>query len=621
MKTNINIALVGNPNCGKTALFNALTGSKQKVANYAGVTVEKKHGYFITPKHVNCTLIDLPGTYSLRSRSPDEKVTRDVILNQFEQEESIDLVICVIDATNINNGLRLVLELKQTGKPVIVAFNMMDVATNKGYHYNIEEFKRLIECDVIPTTAIKKQGILELVSAVDNLAHNLTSMPSTWQEATSTQIREYHAEVSSIVAKIKTNDGVPSIWTERIDKIVLHPVLGLIILLAILFIMFQAVFTWAEPAKDVLQTIADTMQGYALDLLPHSFIGSLIGNGIIAGAGAVIVFIPQILIIFLFVILLEDTGYMSRAAFLMDKLMGGVGLHGRAFIPLLSSFACAIPGIMATRTIENRSDRLITMLISPLMTCSARLPVYTLLIGAFIPTTKIFGILNLQGLVMFALYFSGIFFGLIMAFIFKKLVFKGDRQPLIMELPSYKVPSIKNIFIELLKPTKSFLRRAGGIIIAVMIVLWFLCTFPLPPQGATLPAIDYSIAGTIGKFLQPIFAPLGFSWEIVVALIPGMAAREVAVAALGTIYALSGGDDEVLRQGLTVVLQHSWSLATALSLLTWYIFAPQCIATLATIKREANSWKWMWVLFSYQMALAYGMAFIVYKTTIYIIGA
>ncbi len=609
--SNINIALVGNPNCGKTALFNALTGSKQKVANYAGVTVEKKHGYFTTQKHVNCTLIDLPGTYSLRSRSPDEKVTRDVILNQFKDEDEIDLVICVIDATNIHNGLRLVLELKQTGKPVIVAFNMMDVATNKGYHYDIEEFERLIGCNVIPTTAIKKHGILELVNAVDNMAHNLTTGENTWQEASSAQIRHYHAEVSEIVAKIKKSDGVPSIWSERIDKLVLHPVLGLLILLTILFVMFQAVFTWAEPMKDVLQGIADNLQGYVLDLLPNTFIGSLLGNGVIAGAGAVIVFIPQILIVFLFIIILEDTGYMSRAAFLMDKLMGGVGLHGRAFIPLLSSFACAIPGIMATRTIENRSDRLITMLISPLMTCSARLPVYTLLIGAFIPATKIYGIFNLQGLVMFTLYFAGIFFGLLMAFLFKKLLFKGDRQPLIMELPSYKIPSIKNILIELIKPAKAFLRRAGGIIVAVMIVLWFLCTFPLPPQGAQLPPIDYSIAGTIGKFLHPIFAPIGFSWEIVVALIPGMAAREVAVAALGTIYALSGEGDAI-RQSLTTVLQHSWSLATALSLLTWYVFAPQCIATLATIKREANSWKWMWVLFTYQMALAYAMSYVVY---------
>ena len=610
--SNINIALVGNPNCGKTALFNALTGSKQKVANYAGVTVEKKHGYFTTQKHVNCTLIDLPGTYSLRSRSPDEKVTRDIILNQFKDEDEIDLVICVIDATNIHNGLRLVLELKQTGKPVIVAFNMMDVATNKGYHYDIEEFKRLIACDVIPTTAIKKHGIIELVGAVDNIAHNLTSGENTWQEASSAQIRHYHAEVSEIVTKIKKNDGVPSIWSERIDKLVLHPVLGLLILLTILFVMFQAVFTWAEPMKDVLQGIADNLQGYVLDLLPNTFIGSLLGNGVIAGAGAVIVFIPQILIVFLFIIILEDTGYMSRAAFLMDKLMGGVGLHGRAFIPLLSSFACAIPGIMATRTIENRSDRLITMLISPLMTCSARLPVYTLLIGAFIPATRIYGIFNLQGLVMFALYFAGIFFGLLMAFLFKKLLFKGDRQPLIMELPSYKIPSIKNILIELIKPAKAFLRRAGGIIVAVMIVLWFLCTFPLPPQGAQLPPIDYSIAGAIGKFLHPIFAPIGFSWEIVVALIPGMAAREVAVAALGTIYALSG-EGEAIRQSLTTVLQHSWSLATALSLLTWYIFAPQCIATLATIKREANSWKWMWVLFSYQLVLAYAMSYVVYN--------
>jgi ferrous iron transport protein B len=299
----------------------------------------------------------------------------------------------------------------------------------------------------------------------------------------------------------------------------------------------------------------------------------------------------------------------------MDKLMGSVGLHGRAFIPLLSSFACAIPGIMATRTIENRKDRLVTILIAPLMTCSARLPIYTLLVGAFIPAKTVWGFANLQGLVMFALFAAGIFSGLIMAFVFKFFFFKGDRQPLILELPSYKAPNLYNVILELIKPAKSFLKRAGTIILAVMIIIWFLSSFPLPPANATLPAIDYSIAGQVGKWLEPIFKPIGFSWQIVVALIPGMAAREVAVSVLATIFALSGSDDSV-RQSLATILQHQWSIATALSLITWYVFAPQCISTLAVAKRETNSWKWPVIMFVYQMILAYAASFVVYRITL-----
>ncbi|MCE2705491.1 MAG: ferrous iron transporter B [Proteobacteria bacterium] len=615
MHKNINIALVGNPNCGKTALFNALTGSKQRVANYSGVTIEKKHGYFITKKHINCTLVDLPGTYSLRSHSPDELITRDVVLGTFGEEEQIDLILCIIDATNLQNGLRLVLELKQTGKPLMIALNMIDIAKRRGYNYDLQKLQQELNCHIVETTAIKKQGIAELVAVVDDLVPDLHASTCTWQAPDLSESRNYHARVAEILEDVKITQGTPSLCSQRIDTVLLHPFYGITILLAILFLLFQAVFSWAEVPKDMMQSGVDWLQAYVTGLFPNTLIGGLIGDGVIAGVGAVVVFLPQILIISLFVILLEDSGYMARAAFLMDRIMASCGLHGKAFIPILSSFACAIPGIMATRTIENRNDRLVTILVSPLTTCSARLPIYTLLISAFIPTTTVFGLFNLQGIVMFALFAIGIIFVLLVAFVLKFFFLRSGKQISIMELPSYKIPSIANVAMELIKPAKSFLRRAGTIIVAIMIVLWFLSTFPHAPIGATLPAIDYSFVGKIGHYLEFIFLPIGFNWQIVAALIPGMAAREIAVSALGTIYAISG-NEEVVRQNLTLFLQHSWSLATALSLITWYIFAPQCISTLAVVKRETNSYKWPIIMFTYQIVLAYVMAFIVYRTVL-----
>lgn len=541
-----------------------------------------------------------------------DKITRDVVFGEFNDEAQIDLVLCILDATNLSNGLRLALELKKSGHPIIIALNMMDIAKRKGYKYDLLLLEQELGCKIIPTTAIKKVGISELVNTIDDVLPSVSKSTNTWSESSLEDTREYHFKVSQILNKVKLGEGMPPKISDKIDQILLHPVLGLLILLTILFLLFQAVFTWAVIPQNMMQDWVTKLQEHVVNLMQGSLFGSLLGNGIIAGVGAVIVFLPQILTISLFIILLEDSGYMARAAFLMDKLMGAAGLHGRAFIPLLSSFACAIPGIMATRVIENRRDRLVTILISPLMTCSARLPIYTLLISAFIPAKKVFGYLSLQGLVMFGLYFAGIFFALLVAFVFKYFFFKGERQPSIMELPSYKLPMFKNVLIELIKPAKSFLKRAGTIIVSIMILLWFLSTFPMAPAHATDPAINYSFVGIVGKFLAPFFAPIGFSWQIVAALIPGMAAREVAVSALGTIYALSG-DEDAVRQSLSVLLQHSWTLATALSLITWYVFAPQCISTLAVAKRETNSWKWPVIMFSYQIFLAYVMSFFVYK--------
>lgn len=608
----LNIALLGNANCGKTVLFNALTKNKQKVANYSGVTVEKKHGSLITPNNTICTLIDLPGIYSLRGGSIDEQITCNVVFDTYKEEKKIDLIILIIDATNIASGLRLLFELKQTNKPIIVALNMMDIAKRRGYQYDIDKLKQEIGCDVVEMIAIKKIGISKLISLIDNMANNISKTSCNYSFNIE-NILNNEIKISKIINIITVNNGSPSKFSDKIDKIILNPFSGIIILLLVFFILFQAVFSWSVVLHDILQDYINIFQLKISNILPKSMFSSLICDGIISGVGAVIVFIPQILTISLFIILLEDSGYLSRVAFLMDRLMGRVGLNGRAFIPLLSSFACAIPGIIATRIMPNQKDRLVTILISPLMTCSARLPIYTLLISTFIPIRTIYGLFNLQGIVMFALYISGIIFALIMAFIFNKLLFKKTYHSSIIELPSYKLPTIRNVLVELMKPTKSFLYRAGTTIVSIMVVLWFLSSYPLPPKDATLPSISYSFVGIIGKFLQPLFNPIGFNWQIVAALIPGMMAREVLVSSLATIYAISSGEGLIANGGLATLLQHSWTFATAMSLITWYIFAPQCTSTLAIAKRETNSWKYPLIMVIYQLILAYLTAFIIYN--------
>ncbi len=602
------IALVGCPNSGKTALFNALTGARQKVANYAGVTVERKEGAFVTPAGRAVKILDLPGTYSLRGRSPDEVVTRDVVLGRLDGEVIPDAVVCVADATNLRLVLRLVMELKSVGRPMILALNMMDIVEKLGGRVDTDKLSRELGMPVVPITAIRRGGIADLLAAIDRLPLDGTRREEHgWNEPSSTEIRAAHAEAARILHDCAFHPGDERL-TRRLDAILLHPVAGIVILLGVLFLMFQAVFTWATPAMDLIEAAMNALGAWIGTVMPDGVLKSLIVDGVIAGVGSVLVFLPQILILFFFIILLEDFGYMARAAFLMDRLMAGTGLHGRAFIPLLSSFACAIPGIMAARVIENRRDRLATILVAPLMTCSARLPVYTLVISAFIPDREVFGGFGLQGLVMFALFAIGILSALAVAFVMKKLVWRDEPEPFIMELPDYKWPVPYNVALGLWIRAGVFLRRAGTIILAIMIVLWFLSSFPGAPEGATGPAIDYSIAGRIGHFLAPLFAPIGFGWQIVVALIPGMAAREVAVGALGTVYALSATGDEV-GEALKPILSAQWSLPTALSLLAWYVFAPQCASTLAVVKRETNSWAWPTIMFVYMFALAYAASF------------
>ncbi|WP_454718621.1 ferrous iron transport protein B [Caulobacter segnis] len=609
------IALVGNPNSGKTALFNALTGSRQKVANYAGVTVERKEGVLTTAAGRQMRVLDLPGTYSLRARSPDEVVTRDAVLGKLEGEAAPACLVCVADATNLRMVLRLVLELKQVGRPFVLALNMFDIAQRQGLRIDLEQLSKEIGAPIVTTVATRKRGLPELLEKVEAIVDaRAVEAENVWHEPTAGEIRSAHAEAQRIFKACVKPPERPDTVTGKVDDVLLHPVAGLLILFTLLFVMFQAVFTWATVPADAIDGAFASLAGWVSETLPHGLLASFIADGLIAGVGSVLVFLPQILILFFFILLLEDSGYMARAAFLMDKIMGGAGLHGRAFIPLLSSFACAIPGIMSTRVIDNKHDRLTTILVAPLMTCSARIPVYTLIISAFIPQQTVWGFLSLQGLVMFGLYAGGIVSALAVSFIIRSVFWRGAVEPFMMELPTYRWPEPRNVLLNLWTRAQIFLNRAGRIILPLMVLVWVLSTFPYPPEGATGPAIDYSFAGRIGHLIAPVMAPIGFNWQMTIALIPGFAAREVAVAALGTVYAVGGDDDAGTKLG--VLLAGKWSLATALSFLSWYIFAPQCAATLGVVKRETNGWTWPTVMFLYMTGLAYLASFATYHIAV-----
>ena len=600
-----NIALVGNPNCGKTSLFNTLTGTRQKVANYAGVTVERKEGSFNLPSGDAIRVLDLPGTYSLKPSSLDEEVTRAVCLGELKGEILPDIFICVVDATNLSLHLSLVLEVRALNRPMILVLNMMDEVKKRGISIDKDKLSQLLGIPVVEAVAVKTKGIQDLINQLDQ--KNLFITP-------------YHSELShfeqvkQITKQVILNNDNGDKRTAFLDKIFLHPVLGLVILTLTMFVMFQAVFIWATPFIEFIENFVAWLSDFIGPLIQHPLLKSLVVDGVIAGAGSVLAYMPQILILFFFILMLEESGYLPRAAFLLDKLMSKAGLSGRSFIPLLSSFACAIPGIMATRSISSERDRLATIMIAPLMTCSARLPVYALLIAAFIPNQLIYGWLSLQGLVLFGLYMSGIVSALLVS-VFLKLVRKDKTESIfIFELPTYRIPDIRNIALGLYDRATIFLKRVGGIIVALSILLWVLVTFPQAPDNATMPAINYSLAGQLGHLIHPIFAPIGFTWEICIALIPAMAAREVVIAALGVIYAMSGDEDTVTQSLLSQISgPDGWGLATGLSLLVWFIFAPHCLATLATIRRETGSWKQPVVMATYLFALAYIFSFITYQ--------
>lgn len=600
-----NIALIGNPNCGKTSLFNTLTGTRQKVANYAGVTVERKEGFFKLPSGDSVRVLDLPGTYSLKPSSLDEEVTRAVCFGELKGEVLPDIFVCVVDATNLHLHLSLVLEVRALNRPMLLVLNMMDEVKKRGISIDTSILSQLLGVPVVESVAVKTKGIQELLTQLDQ--KNLFVAP-------------YHSELNHfdqikyITKQVILKNDSGDKRTAFLDKIFLHPVFGLLILTLTMFVMFQAVFIWAQPFIAFIEDSITWLSGAIGPLISHPLLRSLIVDGVIAGAGSVLAYMPQILILFFFILILEESGYLPRAAFLLDKLMSKAGLSGRSFIPLLSSFACAIPGVMATRSISSERDRLATIMIAPLMTCSARLPVYALLIAAFIPNKLVYGWLSLQGLVLFGLYMSGIISALLVS-LFLKLVRKDKTESIfIFELPTYRLPDIRNVALGLYDRATIFLKRVGGIIVALSILLWVLVTFPQPPANATMPAINYSLAGQLGHIIHPIFAPIGFTWEICIALIPAMAAREVIIAALGVIYAMSGDEDTVTQTLLSQISgPDGWGLATGLSLLVWFIFAPHCLATLATIKRETGSWKQPIIMATYLFSLAYFFSFITYQ--------
>lgn len=621
----LKVALAGHPNCGKTALFNALTGGKAKVGNYPGVTVERKEGIATLEPGGYLNILDLPGTYSLDARTLDEKVTQEVLLGNHPQEKLPSALIAVADATNLERSLGFVLELKALKIPMVLAINMMDLARERGLDLDLQILSRELGMAVIPTVATKKEGIRDLLKEVSSLLIRSSSTQAhpeqakiQWNPPTALEIRTRFAEVDRILMLATRKEARPTLWTERIDRVVMHPVLGVLILVLVFGLVFQAIFSWAQLPMDWIKDGIEVFGVWVGTFLNEGPLKSLLIDGIISGVGSVLVFLPQIILLFSFILFLEDSGYLPRAAFLMDRLMGKVGLHGRAFIPLLSSFACAIPGIMATRTIENRRDRLATILVAPLMTCSARLPVYSLLIAAFIPNQVVWGGLRLQGLVMLGLYLAGILMALLMAVVFRLSVLRGPKPPLLMELPTYKWPSFQGIFIGLMDRAKLFIRRAGTVILSISVILWFLASYPKAPEGAPGPSISYSYAGRIGQWIEPVVRPIGFNWKIAVALIPGFAAREVMIGSLATVYSIESKDaaqensEERVSELLGEKLAKDWSVATALSLLVWYVLACQCLSTLAVTRRETNSWGWPALMLGYMTILAYIGSYVTY---------
>ncbi|HYX35560.1 MAG TPA: ferrous iron transporter B [Oligoflexus sp.] len=608
------LVLVGSPNCGKTALFNALTGLNHKVANYPGVTVDWAEALSRKQFGPAIKILDLPGTYSLNPQSDDELLTKQIIQREGHYPIQADVLVCVADVNHLSLHLRLVMEVIALGQPMVLAISMVDQAEKFGTMPDLKELEQALGIPVRAVSALKNRGLQELMDTIHEV-HAKSIQPRTLS-LPQEPVGRIHF-LNNLLRKVQPNAMKRgSGWTDRIDRWLLHPWLGPVALMLVFLLIFQAIFSWASLPQDWIEGGMGNLGVWAGGFLPDGLLKSLIVDGLISGVGAVVVFLPQILILFFFLLILEDSGYMARAAFLLDRLMRGVGLNGRSVLPLVSGFACAIPSIMSTRIMGSRRERWVTILITPLMTCSARLPVYTLLISAFIPERHIFGFLNLQGFVLFALYVGGIASALMVAWVIQKFGWVGGASSFVMELPTYRWPTSLNVIRGLYDRGLAFLTRAGTFIMSVVIILWFLSTFPLPPDNATLPSIHYSFAGQMGQWLEPIFAPLGWNWKIVVALIPGFAAREVLVGALGMVYAIDHTiADEQQITALSSILSHELTLAAAVALLVWYVFAPQCFATFAVMQKETRSWRMTAAGFFYLLALAYMFAWMAHGLT------
>jgi len=603
-------ALVGNPNAGKSALFNALTGARQKIANYPGVTVEKRAGRMMLPNGEPIELTDLPGSYGLQATSPDEEVTRKVILGELAGEPAPDVLVIVLDASNLEQHLVFAQEVIALGRPTVVALNMIDLAERDGLVLDPNALSNALGVPVIPTVAVRRRGLTDLAEAIAKAEGHAGDAPHPRARL---DLAERRMEAHAITDGVIISESAKHRLHSRMDEVLLHPWLGPVFLLGLLFVVFQAVFAWAAPLQDGLEAAVGLLSdGVKAEMAP-GLLRDFITDGVMAGVGAVVVFLPQIIILFFFILVLEATGYMARAAFLMDRMMAGVGLSGRSFIPLLSSFACAVPGIMATRSITDPKDRLTTILIAPLMTCSARLPVYAVIIAAFIPNRPV-GVVGLQGLVLFGLYVFGIVGAMVVALVLRRSVTKGEASGFIMEMPKYQLPRLRDLGLGLFQRGWIFLRRAGTIILQVNIVLWLLLNFPQAQKGQD--QVDASFAGHIANGLAVGLKPIGFNRDIALALIPSMMAREVAVSSLATTYAVAAGDEDSTAHQLSEQLKKHWSLPTALAFLAWFVFAPQCISTIAVTRRETNGWKWPVFMLAYLFALAYVFAGITYWSAI-----
>lgn len=596
----LRLVLVGNPNAGKTALFNQLTGGRQKVANYAGVTVDRKEGFFTTPAGRRARILDLPGTYSLTAASADEQVTQDVLLGRHPREVRPDLVVMVIDATNLRLHLRLLLEMRRLDLPMVVALNMADEARRRGIDIDVPALSRCLGAPVIETVAVRRGGAGALLAHLDAPLPPQSPLPP---------VADPQTELRRILADTVHMPDTATARDDHIDRWTLHPVFGPLILALVMFLTFQAVYAIGKPLTDAIADGIAALGNWAAAGLADGPFKSLLLEGLFGGLGTVLGFLPQILVLFLFILMLEESGYLPRAAFLLDPAMVAVGLTGRAFIPLLSSFACAIPSIIGSRSIPDRRDRLVTILVAPLMTCSARLPVYALLIGGFIPDVPVLGVFNLQGTVLFALYAGGVVAALGVAYCAKRLRPAAAAAALLMELPAYRLPKWRDIAIGLWERIWIFLKKLTGAMLALTVLMWFIAHFPAAPADAAGPAIEYSFASTLGQWMQPLFAPLGFNWQITLALIPAFAARESAVATLATIYSVADGQDAALGH----MLAGNFPVASALSLMVWFAFAPQCMSTLAVIKRETGDWRNVILSFGYMFALAYFATFATYR--------
>lgn len=656
----LTIALAGNPNAGKTTLFNALTGLKQKVANYPGVTVERKEGVWKLEENT-ARLIDLPGLYSLDVTSIDEQIAHDVLTGKIENLPKPDAVIAVVDATNLERNLYLVTQLLEYNIPVVIALTMVDLAEKQSLEIDTDKLSALLQIPVVAVKAAQKQGIAELAEKTIKFTqtHQIPRLPwLTENEFIETENEEdIHLSLSDDAAANRKifsrynfisdvyQEAVTAVETEersvseKIDAVLTHKFFGLVILVAVLLLVFQTIFSWAELPMNLLESGFGALGDFAKAQMPEGVLTDLIVDGIIAGVGGVLVFLPQILLLFLFISILEDTGYMSRAAFLLDKVMSKFGLHGKAFLPLMSSFACAIPGIMATRTIENPKDRLATILIAPFMSCSARLPVYTLMIATFFAGQTVFGFVSLAAVLMLAMYSLGIIVAIIVAFILKRTILKSPPPPFVMELPPYRLPNFRTVFQNMFLRAGLFLKRAGTVILAISILLWALTYFPRSSQQPAVgnqqiaqtenveqPKADEgmqlrnSFAGKLGHLIEPVITPLGFDWKIGVALIASFAAREVLVSTLSIIYNV-GKDADAESDTLTKAIRDAkkddgtpvWTPLTALTLMVFFVLAMQCMSTVAIVRRETNSWAWTLFMVGYMTSLAYFAAFITYQ--------